>query len=40
MPSRPTGTVTFHFTDVEGSTRHWEVHRAWMEHAFARQDQG
>ena len=25
MAERPTGTVTFLFTDVEGSTRHWEA---------------
>jgi hypothetical protein len=23
-PPLPTGTLTFHFTDVEGSTRLWE----------------
>ena len=36
----PSGTVTFLFTDIEGSTRHREEHRAWIEKAFARQDQG
>ncbi|HSV84981.1 MAG TPA: tetratricopeptide repeat protein [Levilinea sp.] len=35
---RPTGTVTFLFTDIEGSTQHWEQHPAWMEQAFARQE--
>jgi class 3 adenylate cyclase len=24
MPERPSGTVTFLFTDIEGSTRLWE----------------
>src|SRR5512142_1574452 len=38
MTLRPSGTITFLFTDIEGSTRHWEEHRAWMEHAFARQE--
>lgn len=39
MTLRPTGTITFLFTDIEASTRHWEDHRAWMQHAFARQEQ-
>ena len=25
MPDLPTGTVTFLFTDVEGSTSHWRL---------------
>jgi TolB-like protein/class 3 adenylate cyclase len=37
-PILPTGTVTFLFTDVEGSTRLWEAHRAAMQHALARHD--
>src|SRR5947207_14045481 len=28
MMNRPVGTVTFLFTDVEGSTRVWEMHPA------------
>src|SRR3712207_9459604 len=27
MPELPTGTVTFLFTDIEGSTTRWEPHR-------------
>jgi predicted ATPase/DNA-binding SARP family transcriptional activator len=34
----PTGTVTFLFTDVEGSTRHWEEHPEAMGEALARHD--
>ncbi|MBI3970509.1 MAG: tetratricopeptide repeat protein [Chloroflexi bacterium] len=33
---RPSGTVTFLFTDVEGSTRLWEQHRTAMAAALAR----
>jgi predicted ATPase/class 3 adenylate cyclase len=38
MPTRPTGTVTFLFTDIEGSTRHWEQHGAAMWAALARHE--
>ncbi len=38
MPDLPTGTVTFLFTDVEGSTRLWEQHPAAMRQALARHD--
>ncbi|MBK7975131.1 MAG: hypothetical protein IPK07_18235 [Deltaproteobacteria bacterium] len=38
MTDRPTGTVTFLFTDIEGSTRLWESRAAWMEKAHARQE--
>ena len=34
----PTGTVTFLFTDLEGSTRLWEEHPEAMESALARHD--
>jgi predicted ATPase/class 3 adenylate cyclase len=34
----PTGTVTFLFTDIEGSTRLWETHPEQMELAFPRQE--
>ena len=37
-PTLPTGTVTFLFTDIEGSTRLWEAHRAAMQLALARHD--
>jgi class 3 adenylate cyclase len=38
MPDLPTGTVTFLFTDIEGSTRLWEQHPAAMHPALARHD--
>ncbi len=34
----PTGTVTFLFTDIEGSTQRWEQHREAMKAAVARQE--
>jgi predicted ATPase/class 3 adenylate cyclase len=38
MTGRPTGMVTFLFTDIEGSTRRWEAHPDLMPAAFARQE--
>jgi predicted ATPase/class 3 adenylate cyclase len=38
MNELPSGTVTFLFTDIEGSTQWWEGHPEWMSHAFARQE--
>ncbi|HEV2310727.1 MAG TPA: adenylate/guanylate cyclase domain-containing protein [Acidimicrobiia bacterium] len=38
MPELPTGTVTFLFTDLEGSTRLWEQHPEAMQAALARHD--
>jgi predicted ATPase/class 3 adenylate cyclase len=35
---RPTGTVTFLFTDIEGSTGRWEAQTAEMQAALARHD--
>src|SRR6478609_3095918 len=35
----PTGTVTFLFTDLEGSTRLWEKHPDAMRDALARHDE-
>jgi predicted ATPase/class 3 adenylate cyclase len=37
-PARPTGTVTFLFSDIEGSTERWERHRDAMAVAVARHD--
>lgn len=38
MPDRPAGTVTFLFTDIEGSTKLWEKHPDAMQAALARHD--
>jgi predicted ATPase/class 3 adenylate cyclase len=38
MAGLPTGTVTFLFTDLEGSTRLWEEHPEAMKGALARHD--
>jgi predicted ATPase/class 3 adenylate cyclase/Tfp pilus assembly protein PilF len=38
MPTLPSGTVTFLFTDIEGSTRLWEEHPGAMRLALARHD--
>ena len=38
MTALPTGTVSFLFTDIEGSTRLWEAHDAAMRAALARHD--
>jgi len=35
----PTGTVTFLFTDIEGSTQRWEAHRDAMDSAVKRHDE-
>jgi len=35
----PTGTVTFLFSDVEGSTERWERHRTAMKRAVARHEE-
>ncbi|MGH7729425.1 MAG: adenylate/guanylate cyclase domain-containing protein, partial [Vulcanimicrobiaceae bacterium] len=35
---RPTGTVSFLFTDIEGSTQRWERDQAAMEVALRRHD--
>ena len=39
MSELPTGTVTFLFTDLEGSTRLWEQHPDVMQGALARHDE-
>ncbi len=38
MAERPTGTVTFLFTDIESSTRRWEQQPTAMAAAFAQQE--
>src|SRR5215207_3088927 len=39
MVAVPTGTVTFLFTDIEGSTKLWERHTGTMRTALARHDE-
>src|SRR5438093_6956281 len=39
MTERPVGTVTFLFTDMEGSTRAWEAHPAQTRAALQRHDE-
>jgi class 3 adenylate cyclase len=38
MAEPPTGTVTFLFTDIEGSTRLWGEHPEEMQTALARHE--
>jgi class 3 adenylate cyclase len=38
MPDLPGGTVTFCFTDIEGSVRLWEQHGEAMRQALIRHD--
>src|SRR5216683_2886000 len=38
MSTVPTGTVSFLFTDIEGSTRLWQQHPEAMQQALARHD--
>jgi len=38
LSQRPTGTVTFLFTDIEGSTKLWESHPDAMRASLARHD--
>ena len=38
MADLPSGTLTFLFTDLEGSTRLWELHPDAMQGALARHD--
>ena len=38
MPDLPSGTVTFLFTDIEGSTKLWEQHQEMMRATLARHD--
>jgi class 3 adenylate cyclase len=37
--SKPTGTVTFLFTDIEGSTKMWERNPSVMQKALSRHDE-
>src|SRR5262245_48261668 len=38
MPTPPTGTVTFLFTDIEESTKKWDKHPDEMKAALVRHD--
>src|SRR5215212_4608830 len=38
MPDVPTGTVTFLFSDIDGSSAHWEQQQESMRLALARHD--
>src|SRR5437870_4539811 len=38
MPPLPSGTVTFLFTDIQGSTRRWEDEAVAMREELARHD--
>src|SRR5436309_3603088 len=38
LPNLPSGTVTFLFTDIEGSTKLWEQYPQAMDAAIARHD--
>jgi class 3 adenylate cyclase len=38
MQDRPTGAITFLFTDIEGSPELWEKQPAQMREALARHD--
>lgn len=38
MPAQPSGTITFLFTDIEGSTRLWEQHEEAMRDVLAKHD--
>jgi len=39
MSEQPNGTVTFLFTDIEGSTKRWEKHPVAMARLVARHDE-
>lgn len=39
MRDQPSGTLTFLFSDIEASTRHWEAHREQMDMALRRHDE-
>lgn len=39
MNKIPTGTITFLFSDIEGSTQRWEKDRETMQSAFTRQEE-